>query len=163
LWRFFYTGPDRSFPFCDGRVIALHGPTFWLLVAPAYLVQEFAHVIAMVSHSQSAFNQIGNSLGGPQLCPVSVGHGSLDQETNKLFLLFRGQSRGPTRCWLGFQCLWPTGLQGIAPTHNTTCMASHASGNLMEGKLLLQERSHTAPTLIQQFRRSFRSHGDTPG
>ena len=119
-------------------------------------------MIVMISHAQSTFDQIGNPLGGPQLCSVSVGHGSLDQETNKLFLLFRGQSRGPTRCWLGFQCLLPTGLQGIAPTHNATCMATDASGNLMEGKLLLQERSHTSSTLFQQFWRPFRSHRDTP-
>jgi len=90
-------------------------------------------VIVMISHAQSTFDQIGNSLGGPQLCSVSVGHGPLDQETNKLFLLFRGQSRRPPRCRLGFQCLLPTGLQGIAPTHHATGMATDASGNLMEG------------------------------
>jgi len=131
-------------------------------VAPAYLVQELAHVIAMVSHSQSTFDQIGNSLRGPQLCPVSVGHGPPDQETNELFFLFRGQSGWPARCGLGFQCLLPTGLQGIAPTHNAARVASYASGNFMKGKLLLQERSHTPPTLFQQFRRPLRSHGDTP-
>jgi len=119
-------------------------------------------VIAMVSHSQSPFDQIGNALGGPQLCPVSVGHGPLDQETNKVFFLFRGQSGWPARCRLGFQCLLPTGLQGIAPTHNATCMATDASGNLMKGKLLLQERSHTTSPFFQQFRRPLRSHRDTP-
>jgi len=119
-------------------------------------------VIVMISHSQSTFNQIGNSLGGPQLCSVPVGHGPLDQETNKLFLLFRGHPRRPARCWLGFQCLLPTGLQGIAPTHNATGMATDASGNLMQGKLLLQERSHTTSTFFQQCWRPFRSHRDTP-
>jgi hypothetical protein len=119
-------------------------------------------VIAMVSRSQSTFDQIGNSLGGPQLCPVSVGHGPLHQETNESFFLFRGQSRWPARCRLGFECLLPTGLQGIAPTHNAARMATYASGNLMKGKLLLQERSRTTPTLFQQFRRPMRSHGDTP-
>ena len=119
-------------------------------------------MIAMVSHSQSTFDQIGNSLGGPQLCPVSVGHGPLGQETNEPFFLFRGQSRWPARCRLGFQCILPTGLQGIAPTHNAAGMATYASGNLMKGKLLLQERSHTTSTFFQQFRRPLRSHGDTP-
>jgi len=119
-------------------------------------------VIAMVSHSQSTFDQIANSLGGPQLRPVSVGHGPLDQETNEPVLLFQGESGWPARCRLGFQCLLPTGLQGIAPTHNAARMATYASDNLMEGKLLLQQRSHTTSTFFQQFRRPLRSHGDTP-
>ena len=118
-------------------------------------------MIVMISYSQSTLDQIGNSLGGPQLCSVPMGHGPLDQETNKLFLLFRGQSRRPAWGRLGFQCLLPTGHQGIAPTHNATCVATDASGNLMKGKILLQECSYTAPTLFQQFRRSLRSHGDT--
>jgi len=162
LRRFFYSGPDGSFPICDGCLIALHGPPFWFLVAPANLVEEFAHVIVMISHSQSTFDQIGNSLSGPQLCSVPVGHRPLDQETNKPFFLFQGQSRGPARRRLGFQCLLPTGLQGIAPTHNATCMATDASGNLMKGEFLLQEQSHTSSTLFQQFWRPFRSHRDTP-
>ena len=119
-------------------------------------------MIAMVFHSQSTFDQIGNSLGGPQLCPVSVGHGPLGQETNKLFFLFRGQSGWPTWRRLGFQRLLPTGLQGIAPTHNAARMATYASGNLMKGELLLQERNHTTSTFFQQFRRPLRSHRDTP-
>jgi hypothetical protein len=119
-------------------------------------------VIPMVSDSQLAFDQIGNSLGGPQLCPISVGHGPLGQETNESFFLFQGQSRRPARCWLGFQRILPTGLQGIAPTHNTARMATYASSNLMEGELLLQERNHTTSTFLQQFRRPVRSHRDTP-
>jgi len=119
-------------------------------------------VIAMVSYSQSTFNQIGNSLGGPQLCPVSVSHRPLDQETNEPFLLFRGQSGWPARCRLGLQCILSTGLQSIAPPEDATCVAPYASGNFMKGKLLLQERSYTTPTLFQQFRRPLRSHGDTP-
>jgi hypothetical protein len=119
-------------------------------------------MIAMVSHSQSMFDQIGNSLGGPQLCPVSVGHRPLGQETNESVFLFRTQSRWPARCRLGFQCILSTGLQGIAPTHNAARMATYASGNLMKGKLLLQECNHTTPTLFQQFWRPLRSHRDTP-
>ncbi len=119
-------------------------------------------MIAMVSDSQLAFDQIGNSLGGPQLSSVSMGHSPLTQETNESFLLFQGQSRWPARCWLGFQRILPTGSQGIAPTHNAAGMATDASGNFMEGELLLQERSHTTSTFFQQFRRSLRSHGDTP-
>jgi hypothetical protein len=135
---------------------------FWFLVAPTDLVEEFAHVIAVIFHSQSAFDQIGNSLSGPQLCSVSMGHGSLGQETNKLFFLFQGQSGGPPWRRLGFQCLLSAGLQGIAPPHNAARMATYASGNLMKRQLQLQERNHTTSTLFQQFRRSFRSHRDTP-
>jgi hypothetical protein len=119
-------------------------------------------MIAMVSDPQLAFDQIGNSLGGPQLCPISVGHGPLGQETNESFLLFQGQPGGPARCRLGFQRILPAAMQGIAPTHNTARMATYASSNLTEGELLLQERSHTTPTFFQQFRRPVRSHKDTP-
>jgi hypothetical protein len=119
-------------------------------------------VIAMVSHAQLTFDQIGNALGGPQLCPVSVGHGPLGQETNELFFLFQGQSGWPARCRLGFQRILPTGVQGIAPTHNAARMATYASGNLMKGDLLLQKGNHTTSTFLQQFWRSLWSHGDTP-
>ncbi len=95
LRRFFNTGPDGSFPFCDGRLVALNGPTFRLLVAPVQLVQDLAHVIAMVSHSQSAFNQIGNPLRGPQLRPVSMRHGPFGQETNESLFLLRSQPGWP--------------------------------------------------------------------
>jgi len=81
-------------------------------VAPTYLVEEFAHVIAVISHSQATFNQVGNSLSSPQLCSVSMGHGSLGQETNKLFFLFQGQSGRPSWRRLGFQCLLSAGFQG---------------------------------------------------
>ena len=119
-------------------------------------------MIAMVFHSQPTFDKIGNSLGGPQLCSVSVGHGPLGQEANKLFLLFQGQTGWPPGGRLCFQRVLPTGAQSIAPTHNAAGMATDATGNFMEGEFLLQERSHTTPALFQQFRRSFGSHGDTP-
>jgi hypothetical protein len=119
-------------------------------------------MIAMVSHSQSTFDEIGNSLGGPQLCPVSVGHGSLGQEPNELSLLFQGQSGWPAWCRLRFQCVLPSGVQGIAPTHNAARMATYAPSNLMKRELLLQERSHTTSTFFQQFRRPARPHRDTP-
>jgi hypothetical protein len=119
-------------------------------------------VIAMVSYSQSTFNDVGNSLGGPQLCPVSVGHGPLGQEMNETFSLFQGQSGWPARYRLCFQCILSAGLQGVAPTHNAAGMATDASGNLMKGELLIQERSHTTSTFFQQFRRPVRSHRDTP-
>ena len=119
-------------------------------------------MIAMVSDSQLAFDEIGNALGGPQLCPISVGHGALGQETNESSLLFQGQPGRPSRCWLGLQRILPTGLQGIAPTHNTARMATYASGNLMEGEFLLQERSHATSTFLQEFRGPVRSHRDTP-
>ena len=119
-------------------------------------------MIAMISHSQLTFDQIGNSLSSPQLCPISVSRGSLDQETNEPFFLFRGQSGWPARYRLGFQCILSTGLQSIAPPEDAACVATYAAGNFMKGKILLQERSYTAPTLFQQFRRSLRSHRDTP-
>jgi hypothetical protein len=94
LRRFFYTGPDGSFPCGDGRFVALNGPTFRFLVAPAYLVEEFAPVIAMIVHSQVAFDQIGDPFRCPQLRPIPVSHGPFGQEANEACLLFRGQTWG---------------------------------------------------------------------
>lgn len=119
-------------------------------------------MIAVVSHSQSTFDQIGNALSGPQLGSASMGHRPLGEETNKLLFLFQGQSGRPSGCRLGFQCLLPTGLQGIAPPHNATRVATYAPGNLMEGKLLLQEHNYTPSPIFQQFWRPFWSHRNTP-
>ena len=119
-------------------------------------------MIAMVSHTQSTFDQIGNSLGGPQLCPVSVGHGPLGQEPHELCLLFPGQAGGAARDRLGFQGLRPPGLQGIAPPEHAARMAPEASGNLMQGQLLFQQGRHTPSTFFQHLWRPVRSHGDTP-
>ena len=131
-------------------------------MAPPDLVEEFAHVIAMVFHSESTFNQIGNALGGPQLCPISVGHGPLSQEPNELSLLLQGQSGWPPWYRLRFKCVLPTGAQGIAPTHNAAGMTTQAPSDLMERKFLLQEPNHTASTFFQELRRSVRTHRDTP-
>ena len=119
-------------------------------------------MIAMVSDSQLAFDQVGYALGGPQLRPISMGHGALDQKSNEPLLLSQGQSRRPARCRFGLQGILPTGLQGIAPPHHTAGVTSNASGNLMKGKLLFQVGSYTTSTFFQQFRRPVRSHRDTP-
>jgi hypothetical protein len=60
--------PDGSFACHDGRFAALNGPTFRLLVAPTYLVEEFACVIMMVFHLHLAFDQIGDPLCGHHCC-----------------------------------------------------------------------------------------------
>ncbi len=119
-------------------------------------------MIPMVSDLQMTFNQLGNSLSGPQLRSVSMRHRPLGQKMNKLLLLFEGQPRGPSRRRFGIQCLFPTGLQGITPPHHATRMATDASGDLLERQILLQELNHATPTLFKQFRRLFRSHRDTP-
>jgi hypothetical protein len=131
-------------------------------VAPAHLVQEFAHMIAMVFHPQSAFDQVGNPLRGPQLRPVSMCHGPFSQEMNESRFLFQCQSGWPACRRLGLQGIRPTGSQSIAPTENTTRVATHTSGDLMKGQFLFEERNHTTPTLFKRSRRTFRSHGDTP-
>lgn len=131
-------------------------------MAPPDLVEEFADVITMVVHPQVAFDQIGDSLCGPQLGPVAVRHRPFGQEATKACLLFRGQSRGAARRGFGGQCRIPAVLHGIAPTQDAARVAPHASGNLMKGQLLREECHGTFPTLFQQLGRTVRSHGDTP-
>jgi hypothetical protein len=131
-------------------------------VAPAQLVQELTHVIAMVSHSKMTFDYLDNSLGGPQLGPVSVRQGPFGQETNQLFFLFRGQPGWPTRRGLGLQGILSAGSHRISPTKNTAGVATDASGDFMKGELLFEEGNRTASTFFKGFWRTLRSHGDTP-
>jgi hypothetical protein len=131
-------------------------------VAPAHLVQELAHVIAMVFHSKMTFDHLDNSLCGPQLCPVSVRQGPFGQETNQLLFLLRGQPGRPTRRGLGLQGILPAGSHRISPTKNTAGVATYASGNFMKGELLFEEGNRTASAFFQGFWRTLRSHGDTP-
>jgi len=119
-------------------------------------------VIAMVFHAQLTFDQVGNPLRGPQLRPISMCHGPFGQETNESCFLLRCQSGWAAWCRLGLQSIRPAGSQSIAPTKNTTRVATHTSGDLLKGEILFEERNHTAPTLFQPFRGTFRSHGDTP-
>jgi hypothetical protein len=131
-------------------------------VAPAHLVQELADVIAMVSHSKMTFDHLDNSLGGPQLCPVSVRPGPFYQEANQLLFLLRGQPGWPTRRGLGLQGIWPAGSHRISPTENTAGVATYAAGDFMKGELLFEQGNRTASALFQGFGRTLRSHGDTP-
>ena len=119
-------------------------------------------MIAMVAHPQFMFDQVGNPLRGPQLRAVSLRDGSFGQKTNESFFLLRCQPWWPARRRLGLQCIPPTGLHRIAPAENTACVASHASGDLVKGELLLEEGNHPAPTFFQRLRRTVRSHRDTP-
>ena len=148
LAAFFYAGPDGAFPGSDGGLVALHGPPFRFLVAPPQLVQELAHVVAMVAHPQAAFNQLGNPLRGPQLGQVAVRRGPFAQEPHEARFLLRREPGGPAGCRLGLQRRLAAGLQRIAPPENTAGVAPQAAGDLMKGQLLLEERDHSPPTLF---------------
>ena len=135
---------------------------FRLLVAPAYLVKEFAHVIMMVFHLQLAFDQIGDPLCFPEFRSVTMGHGPFGQEANQAFFLFRGQTRWSSRRWFGFQRVFTSVLDRIAPTKDAARVTTHTSGDFVKGQLLLKECYDTLPTLFQRLWRTMRSHGDTP-
>jgi hypothetical protein len=130
-------------------------------VAPTYLVEQFAHVITMVSYTKMTFYQIGNALCGPQLGPVTVGHGSLGQETNKAFFLFRCQFWRSAGHRLSLQRFFPAVLKGITPPKDAAGVTSHTAGNLMKGQILLKKSYDTFSTFFQRLRRSVRSHRDT--
>jgi len=119
-------------------------------------------VIAMVSYSKMTFDYLDNSLGGPQLGPVSVRQGPFGQERNQLFFLLRGQPGWPTRRGLGLQGILSAGLHCISPTKNTAGVATDASGDFMKGELLFEKGNHKASTFFKGFWRTLRSHGDTP-
>ena len=49
----------------DGRLVSLEGAPFGLLPAPAKTVQQTANMIAIVTHPETAPNQIDDPLGSP--------------------------------------------------------------------------------------------------
>jgi hypothetical protein len=151
LAALFYPGPDESFPFGDGRLVALQGSTFRLLVAPAQLVQELAHVIAMVSHAKMTLDYLDNSLGGPQLGSVPMRQGPFGQKTNQLLLLLRGQPGWSTRSGLGFQGILSARPHRIPPPENTAGVATYAPGDFMKGELLFEEVNRTPSAFSRDF------------
>ena len=161
LRRFFYCRPHRGFPFGNGCLVAFDGASFRFLVAPAQLVQESSDVIAMIPHPQSAFDHRGDSLRGPQLRPVAVGHGALCQELYQFFFLFRGQFGRSARGWLGFQPVRSAGVQCVAPPKDTARVAPDPTCDLMKRQLLLQQGDGPTTTLLQRFWRTLRSHRGT--
>ena len=161
LAAFFYCRPDRSFPFVNGGLVPFGGASFRFLVAPPQLVQEFADVIAMIAHPQSAFDQRGDPLRGPQLRPVAVRHCALCQELHQFCFLFRAQFGRSARGRLGFEGLRSTGAQCVAPTKNATGVASDPTGDLMQRQVLLQQCHCTTVSLLKRFWRTVRSHRGT--
>jgi hypothetical protein len=119
-------------------------------------------MIAMVFHSKMTFDHLDNSLGGPQLCPVSVRQSPFYQETNQLLFLLRGQPGWPPRRGLGLQGILPAGPHRISPTKDTAGVATYASGDFMKGEFLFKKGNRTPSTFFQGFGRTLRSHGDTP-
>jgi len=119
-------------------------------------------MITMVVDPQATFNQLRNPLRGPQLRAVPLRHGPFGQEPYETRFLRRREPRGPARRGLGLQCLWPARLQRIAPPQDTASVAADPARDLMQGQLLLEEGNHSVPTRFQRFRRTLRSHGDTP-
>jgi len=119
-------------------------------------------VIAMVVNAQLTLDHVGNPLRCPQFRPVSLRHRPFGQETNEPVFLPRGQPGWPAGRRLGFQPVLPEGLERIAPAENTARVATYAPGDLVKGEVLLEEPNDTAPTFFQRFRRTMRSHRDTP-
>ena len=131
-------------------------------MAPAYRVEELAHVIMMVFHPELAFNQIGDPLRCPQLRPVTVSHGPLGQEADESLFLLRCQSRRSARRWFGGERGFAAVSERIAPSKDAARVTTHASCDLVKGQLLFEECYDTLPTLFQRCWRTVRSHGDTP-
>jgi hypothetical protein len=145
----------------DGRFVPLNSPTFRLLVAPTYLMEEFAHVITMVFYSQLTFDQISNALCSPQLGSVTVCDGPLSQEANQAVFLFLCQLWRSAGDRLGFQRFFTTVLECITPPKDTAGVTTHTTGDLMKGQILFKKGDYTFPTFFQRLWRTMRSHRDT--
>jgi len=118
-------------------------------------------VIPMILDAQSAFDQRGDSLRGPQLRAVAVGHRALCQQLEQFCSLFRAQFGRSARGWLGFQRLHSTGAQRVAPAKDATGVASDPAGYFMQRQLLPQQCDYAMTTLLQSFWRTVRSHRGT--
>jgi hypothetical protein len=71
------------FPPLDGLVISLQGASFRFLGAPAQTVQQTSDMVSMVLHSKLVADQFRNTSGRPQIRPVSVHHGALQQKLDQ--------------------------------------------------------------------------------
>lgn len=118
-------------------------------------------MIAMIPHSPSAFDQRGDSLRGPQVCTVAVGHRTLCQQLDQFRFLFRAQFGRSAGSWLGFQRFLSAGLQCVAPAEDTARVASDPTGDLMQRQILLQQCDDATSSSLQRFRRTMRSHEGT--
>ena len=114
-------------------------------------MQELADVITMILDAQSAFDQRGDSLRGPQLRTVAVGHRALCQQLDQFCFLFLGQFGRSAGGWLGFQRLHSAGAQHVAPAKDATDVASDPAGYLMQRQLLPQQCDCATTTLLQRF------------
>lgn len=159
--RFFYCRPDGTLPVGNELFVALGGPPFGLLVAPAQLMEKTTDMIAMVANFEPLIHEIGYSLCGPQLGAISVGGGSLQQVPYKSLFLFSGQSARTARSWLWFQTFRPVSRQCGTPSHYATGMAADATTNFMKRQILLKQGNGFPSPSLQCFRRSVWSHCDT--
>jgi hypothetical protein len=118
-------------------------------------------MIPVVPHSKSPFDQRGDALRGPQLCAVPMRHGSPRQPTNQASPLCRRQPTGSPRRRLGLQRRRTAAAPRITPTQNATGVTPKAPADLVQRKLLPEQRYHTATSLLQRRWRTTRSHGGT--
>jgi len=130
-------------------------------MAPPQLVEELPHVVAMIADPEVALDQGRNPLGGPEFRPIAVGHRPLGQQPDEAGFLAGGESRRTARCGLGFQRSLATRLPGIPPPEHTARVAAEATGDLMQGQILAEERDHPLPPRLERFGRTARSHGTT--
>jgi len=151
-----------AFPGFDRLVIVLQGASFRLLVGPVKVSHQTPHVVAMVSHTQFRFDDFGNALSGPQVGAVSMCQGTPEQFSEESPLLSGVEFRGSAGRRLGLQGVGSTGRHGVSPSHDTAGMAPNASGDLVKGESLLQERHGISTPAFQRLGGSMWSHTEHP-
>jgi hypothetical protein len=119
-------------------------------------------MIAVISYSEMAPDQFGDSQRGPEFRAVTVSHSPFQKQPNESLLPRGGQAGWSARCRLSFQCVRASRSGRVSPSHDTTGMAAYPTGNFMKGELLSEKLNCPAPPFFQSLRRTVRSHRDTP-
>ena len=154
---FFYLRPSFPLPLFDLFLVALQSAALRLLATEPELVQQAGNMTTMELHSTVLLDEDGDAPGRPQLGAEVVGDGPFEQQLHHVFTLRGRQGRWPTGGEANLQRLFPTTLQGIAPTHHRTRGAADHASYLVEGITLLEQTQRLTAPCFDQFSRTLGS------
>src|SRR5208283_3244065 len=118
--RFFYARPVLALPAFDRLVIALHGAGFGFLRAPVQTMHQPTDMIAMVMHAELAPDHFRDTGRGPQLRPVAVRRGSLQQQPQQAAPLTPAQFQWASRRAAYAQGVGAPAAARSQPAHDRT-------------------------------------------
>ncbi len=115
-------------------------------------------MVPVVPDAKLAFHDLCDAGRSPQVCAVSQGHRSLDQQPGQIPLLARiEQGRATVRCSdLVHAVLFF--LASVAPSHDGTGSALQSTRHLVEGKTVVEQIQSLSAAFCDQIGGTLGSH-----